>query len=51
MDMASDGREVTLLDLADSPLSALLPATLTQPLQQALRSRGSACSAGQVSPG
>ncbi len=26
MDMASDGREVTLLDLADSPLSALLPA-------------------------
>ncbi|HHQ4705749.1 TPA: FAD-dependent oxidoreductase, partial [Aeromonas hydrophila] len=40
MDMASDGREVTLLDLADSPLSALLPATLTQPLQQALRSQG-----------
>ena len=40
MDMASDGREVTLLDLADSPLSALLPATLTQPLQQALRCQG-----------
>ncbi|MFM5588265.1 NADH:flavorubredoxin reductase NorW [Aeromonas rivipollensis] len=40
MDMASDGREVTLLDLAGSPLSALLPATLTQPLQQALRSQG-----------
>ena len=40
MDMASDGREVTLLDLADSPLSALLPATLTQPLQQALRTQG-----------
>ncbi|MGY4003453.1 NADH:flavorubredoxin reductase NorW [Aeromonas sanarellii] len=40
MDMASDGREVTLVDLADSPLSALLPATLTQPLQQALRSQG-----------
>ena len=40
MDMASDGREVTLLDLADSPLSALLPAALSQPLQQALRSQG-----------
>ncbi|WP_429110247.1 NADH:flavorubredoxin reductase NorW [Aeromonas media] len=40
MDMASDGREVTLLDLAGSPLSALLPAILTQPLQQALRSQG-----------
>lgn len=40
MDMASDGREVTLLDLADSPLSTLLPATLTQPLQQALRCQG-----------
>ncbi|MDF2393445.1 NADH:flavorubredoxin reductase NorW [Aeromonas sp. 2MA4] len=40
MDMASDGREVTLVDLADSPLSALLPAVLSQPLQQALRSQG-----------
>lgn len=40
MDMASAGKEVTLVDLADSPLSALLPATLTQPLQQALRSQG-----------
>ncbi|MDY7766886.1 NADH:flavorubredoxin reductase NorW, partial [Aeromonas caviae] len=40
MDMASDGREVTLLDLAESPLSALLPAALTEPLQQALRSQG-----------
>jgi len=40
MDMASAGKEVTLVDLTDSPLSALLPATLTQPLQQALRSEG-----------
>lgn len=40
MDMASDGREVTLLDLADSPLGTLLPAALTQPLQQALRAQG-----------
>ena len=41
MDMASAGKEVTLVDLADSPLSALLPAALTEPLQQALRSQGS----------
>ena len=40
MDMAGDGREVTLLDLADSPLGTLLPAALTQPLQQALRAQG-----------
>ena len=40
MDMASAGKEVTLVDLADSPLSALLPAALTEPLQQALRSQG-----------
>jgi len=40
MDMASAGKEVTLVDLADSPLGNLLPATLTQPLQQALRSQG-----------
>ena len=40
MDMASAGKEVTLVDLADSPLSALVPAVLTQPLQQALRSQG-----------
>jgi len=40
MDMASAGKEVTLVDLTDSPLSALLPATLTQPLQQALHSQG-----------
>ena len=40
MDMASDGREVTLLDLADSPLGTLLPVALTQPLQQALRAQG-----------
>jgi nitric oxide reductase FlRd-NAD(+) reductase len=40
MDMASAGREVTLVDLADSPLGSLLPATLTQPLQQALRCQG-----------
>ncbi len=40
MDMASAGKEVTLVDLADSPLSALLPAALTEPLQQALRTQG-----------
>ncbi|MFM5135830.1 NADH:flavorubredoxin reductase NorW [Aeromonas rivipollensis] len=40
MDMASDGREVTLVDLAGSPLGSLLPTALTQPLQQALRSQG-----------
>ncbi|MGY3886395.1 NADH:flavorubredoxin reductase NorW [Aeromonas aquatica] len=40
MDMASDGREVTLLDLAESPLSSLLPAALSQPLLQALREQG-----------
>lgn len=40
MDMASAGKAVTLLDLADSPLSTLLPAALSQPLQQALREQG-----------
>lgn len=40
MDMASAGKEVTLLDLAESPLSTLLPAALSQPLQQALREQG-----------
>lgn len=47
MDMASYGREVTLVDLADSPLSALLPAVLSQPLQQALRSQGVKLQLGQ----
>lgn len=40
MDMASAGKEVTLLDLAESPLSTLLPAALSQPLLQALREQG-----------
>ncbi|MGL5289042.1 MAG: NADH:flavorubredoxin reductase NorW [Aeromonas sp.] len=40
MDMASAGREVTLVDLAPSLLSALLPAILSQPLQQALCHQG-----------
>ncbi|MGY3904272.1 NADH:flavorubredoxin reductase NorW [Aeromonas lusitana] len=40
MDMASAGKEVTLVDLAHSPLSTLLPAALSQPLQQALREQG-----------
>lgn len=40
MDMASAGKEVTLLDLAESPLSTLLPAALSQPSQQALREQG-----------
>ena len=47
MDMASAGKEVTLLDLADSPLSALLPAALSQPLQQALREQGVKLQLGQ----
>nr|WP_042041543.1 NADH:flavorubredoxin reductase NorW [Aeromonas rivuli] len=47
MDMASAGREVTLVDLADSPLSTLLPAALSQPLQQALRSQGVKLQLGQ----
>lgn len=40
MDMASSGRQVTLVDLASSPLSALLPAMLSQPLHQALLAQG-----------
>ncbi|MGL5811746.1 MAG: NADH:flavorubredoxin reductase NorW [Aeromonas sp.] len=40
MDMASAGKEVTLVDLAHSPLSTLLPTALSQPLQQALREQG-----------
>ena len=40
MDMASSGRQVTLVDLASSPLSALLPAMLSQPLHQALQAQG-----------
>lgn len=40
MDMASAGKEVTLVDLAHSPLSTLMPAALSQPLQQALREQG-----------
>ncbi|MGK4476611.1 NADH:flavorubredoxin reductase NorW [Aeromonas molluscorum] len=40
MDMASAGKEVTLVDLAGSPLSVLLPAALTQPLQRALCNQG-----------
>lgn len=40
MDMASAGKEVTLVDLAESPLSTLMPAALSQPLLQALREQG-----------
>lgn len=40
MDMASSGRQVTLVDLASSPLSALLPAMLSQPLHQTLLAQG-----------
>jgi len=40
MDMASHGRQVTLVDLASSPLSSLLPAILSQPLHQALQAQG-----------
>lgn len=47
MDMASAGKEVTLLDLADSPLSTLLPAALSQPLLQALREQGVRLQLGQ----
>lgn len=47
MDMASAGKEVTLLDLAESPLSTLLPAALSQPLLQALREQGVKLQLGQ----
>lgn len=40
MDMASHGRQVTLVDQACSPLSSLLPAMLSQPLHQALQAQG-----------
>ncbi|RQH08443.1 NADH:flavorubredoxin reductase NorW [Paraburkholderia dinghuensis] len=40
MDIASTGREVTLVDIAQSPLSALLPAALSQPLINALQAAG-----------
>ena len=40
MDMASHGRQVTLVDQASSPLSSLLPAMLSQPLHQALQAQG-----------
>jgi nitric oxide reductase FlRd-NAD(+) reductase len=40
MDIAGTGREVTLVDIAESPLSALLPAALSQPLVDALKAAG-----------
>ncbi|MFC5429047.1 NADH:flavorubredoxin reductase NorW [Paraburkholderia denitrificans] len=40
MDIATTGREVTLVDNAASPLSALLPAALSQPLIEALKTAG-----------
>jgi nitric oxide reductase FlRd-NAD(+) reductase len=40
MDIASTGREVTLVDINHSPLSALLPAALSQPLVNALQTAG-----------
>lgn len=40
MDIASTGREVTLVDIKESPLSALLPAALSQPLVEALKVAG-----------
>ncbi len=40
MDMVGQDRIVTLVDLADSPLSTLMPASLSQPLLQALREQG-----------
>lgn len=48
MDMASDNRQVTLVDLADAPLSALLPEFLSQPLHQALRQQGVELLLGQA---
>ena len=48
MDMASDNRQVTLVDLADAPLSALLPEFLSQPLHQALRQQGIELLLGQA---
>ncbi|MGY3859400.1 NADH:flavorubredoxin reductase NorW [Aeromonas intestinalis] len=47
MDMASAGKAVTLVDMAPSPLASLLPATLSQPLQQALRALGVSLKLGQ----
>ena len=47
MDMASSERQVTLVDLASSPLSALLPAMLSQPLHQALLAQGVQLKLGQ----
>ena len=48
MDMASDNRQVILVDLADTPLSALLPDFLSQPLHQALRQQGVELLMGQA---
>lgn len=47
MDLASAGREVTLVDLAPSLLPSLLPAPLVQPLQQALLDAGVTLRLGQ----
>lgn len=47
MDLASSGRQVTLVDLAPSLLSALLPAALAQPLHQALLAQGVRLCLGQ----
>ena len=47
MDMASSERQVTLVDLASSPLSSLLPAMLSQPLHQALLAQGVQLKLGQ----
>lgn len=48
MDMASDKRQVTVVDLADTPLSALLPDFLSQPLHLALRQQGVELLMGQA---
>lgn len=48
MDMASDNRQVTLVDQAETPLSTLLPEFLSQPLHQALRQQGVELLMGQA---
>ena len=48
MDLASSGRAVTLVDLASTLLSSLLPATLSQPLQQQLQGLGVTLRLGQT---
>lgn len=55
MDLATAGREVVLVDLAHSLLASLMPAALSQPLQETLRAQGvnvrMGCSVTALTPG